>query len=267
MSTNKIKSRRCYMINTDYSWINSALPTNSIFNDINGTTNVQAPNVFQVLNSFTNQKYTSPDEITSDPMFVNMFLQYPNNTIAKLAGDITKGLSSDDDKVKAIQEWVVRNIDYMEDKEQYGYDELWVPPLMTLKSMKGDCEDGAFLIMSLSLNSGVDPDRLRFYGGEVKAGQGAATGGHGWVAYSRETDDDWVVLDFSYYPDLRPVDEQIPMAKDERYVSQYFMFEVGEIITSSENRVRNPYVNFVYNNQGYMQPNVLLPGTWMSQYA
>ena len=255
------------MINTDYSWIQTALPTNDLFNQINGNVAPSVPNIFETIRSWGNEKYTSPDEIVSDPVYVNFFLQYPNNTIAKLAGEITKGLSTDDEKVKAIQAWVVENIEYMEDKEQYGYDELWVPPVMLLQTMKGDCEDGAFLIMSLSLNAGVDPDRLRFYGGEVKAGQGAATGGHGWVAYRRETDDDWVVLDFSYYPDLRPVEKQIPMAKDERYISQYFMFEVGEVITSSENRVRNPYVNFVYNNQGYIQPNVLLPGTWMSQYA
>lgn len=253
------------MINTDYSWIQSALPTNNIFNDINGTVAPATPNVFQVLNSFTNQKYTSQDDIKSDPVFVNIFLQFPNQTIRKLALEITEGLRSDDDKVKAIQEWVVRNIQYQEDKEQYGYDELWVPPVMTLRSGKGDCEDGAFLIMSLALNAGVDPNRLRFYGGEVKAGAGAATGGHGWVAYRREQDDEWVAIDFSYYPDLRNVNKQIPMKEDMRYVSQYFMFEVGEVITSAKNRVREPDITYTAN--GYIKPNVLLPGTWMSQYA
>lgn len=251
----------------DFSWVSSAVDNKatSLFNVIQGKEASATPNVFQILNSYQNQKYTSPDEIRSDPVFVNLFLQYPNQVIRDLALEITAGLETDDEKVQAVQEWVVRNIQYAEDKAQYGYDELWVPPVMTLRSGKGDCEDGAFLIMSLALNAGVDPDRLRFYGGEVQAGTGAATGGHGWVAYRRESDDEWVVADFSYYPDLRPMNARIPMLEDTRYISQYFMFEVGEVITSAENRVRNP--NVVYNNQGYMKPNVLLPGTWMSQYA
>lgn len=252
----------------DFSWFTSTVqsPASELFNTIQGNAPVsQTPNVFQILNSYENQKYTSPDEIRSDPVFVNLFLQYPNQIIAELAREITAGMDSDDEKIKAIQHWVVNNIQYQEDKAQYGYEELWVPPVMTLRAGAGDCEDGAFLIMSLALNAGVDPDRLRFYGGEVKAGAGAATGGHGWVAYRRESDDEWVAIDFSYYPDPRPVDKQIPMKEDMRYVSQYFMFEVGEVITSAKNRVREPDITYTAN--GYIKPNVLLPGTWMSQYA
>jgi hypothetical protein len=252
------------MINTDYSWIGGNLPANNLFNIINGKGN-STPDVFSVLQSFNQSRFASQDQIQSDPVFVNMFLQFPNPIIRTKALEITKGATSDDEKMEMIQKWVVENLQYMEDKAQYGYDELWAPPVMTLQSMKGDCEDGAFLIMSLALNSGVDPDKLRFYGGEVQAGQGAATGGHGWVAYKRESDDKWVPIDWSYYPDLRSMSKRIPLADDTRYIKQYFMFEVGEIITSSENRVRNP--NITYTKNGYIQPNVLLPGTWISQYA
>ena len=118
--------------------------------------------------------------------------------------------------------------------------------------------------LSLALNAGVEPTRLQFFGGEVKAGGGAETGGHGWVAYRRESDEEWVPVDFSYYPDLRPIDDRLPMKDDDRYIKQYFIFNVGNIITSDVNRVRQPTT---YTNQGYIQPNVLLPGTWVSQYT
>jgi predicted transglutaminase-like cysteine proteinase len=251
-----------------FSWFTDAVGKNeatNLFNTIQGKDTVSAPSIFDIVNSYQSQKYTSQDDIKADPAFVNLFLQYPNQVIRDLALEITAGLRTDDEKVQAIQEWVVNHIQYQEDKVQYGYDELWVPPVMTLRAGAGDCEDGAFLIMSLALNAGVDPNRLRFYGGEVLAGQGAATGGHGWVAYRRESDDEWVVADFSYYPDLRAMDKRITMKEDDRYVSQYFMFEVGEIITSSKNRVREPDITYTAN--GYIKPNVLLPGTWMSQYA
>jgi len=54
---------------------------------------------------------------------------------------------------------------------------------------KGDCEDGAFLVHSLLLHAGVPYDRIGTYGGLVESGEGAATGGHAWTAYRRESDD------------------------------------------------------------------------------
>lgn len=255
----------CQSCDFSSTWITSALPINELFNTINNTSHTHIPDVFGVLNSLVNQKYTSADEIKSNPAYVNFYFQYPNQQIGTLALEITASATSDDEKVLAIQEWVVQNIEYTEDKDQWGYEELWQPPMVTLNTRKGDCEDGAFLIISLALNAGVDPDRLRFYGGEVKAGEGARTGGHGWVAYIRESDGQWVVVDYSYYPDLRPMDDRPIMASDMRYIEQYFILEVGEVITSDKNRVRDPDVTYTAN--GYIKPNVLMPGTWMSQYA
>lgn len=250
-----------------YGWISSTLPqgpAGDLFNTINGLAPSKPVNVFNVLQSYHNEKHVSKDEVKKDPAFVNLFLQYPNRVIHDLAMEIVNPNDSDDLKVWKIQDWVVNNITYETDESQYGYDELWVPPVMLLKTMKGDCEDGAFLIMSLALNAGVDPKRLQFYGGEVKAGEGAATGGHGWVAYQRESDEEWVPIDFSYYPDLRPMDKRIPMRLDERYIKQYFIFDVNHVIQSDENRVREPTT---YTDQGYMTPNVLLPGWLLNTYA
>lgn len=248
----------------DFSWVQASAPRNKatdLFNQINGVS-VPKTSVF----SFTSPKvFMKQDEVIVDYGYVNAYLQYGNEQIHKLAMSIVNAGDSDDLKMEKIQRWVVNNIDYMEDQEQYGHPELWVPPTMLLQSGKGDCEDGAFLIMSLALNSGVDPSRLRFYAGTVKAGEGARTGGHGWVGYKRESDDAWVVADFSYYPDLRPMDSRIKMKDDSRYVDDYFMFEVGKvIITPDNNRVRNPNT---YNNYGSLKPNMLLPGTWVNGYA
>ncbi len=68
-----------------------------------------------------------------------------------------------------IEQWVINNIEYKLDRENYGMLEYWALPSLTLARGTGDCEDGAFLIMSLGLNAGVDPNRLRFYAGKVKA--------------------------------------------------------------------------------------------------
>jgi hypothetical protein len=149
---------------------------------------------------------------------------------------------------------------------QYGYSELWVPPVMLLLTQKGDCEDGAFLIMSLGLNAGVDPLKLRMYGGFVQAGQGAASGGHGWVAFRRELGNDWVAVDFSYYPDLRPMGDRIPLKDDAKYVDDYFFITNKYIVVTEEtNRVREPEV---YYSDGRVIPNIFFPrGSLVSWYS
>jgi hypothetical protein len=82
---------------------------------------------------------------------------------------------------------------------------------------------------------------LRTYGGVVVAGAGARTGGHGWTAYRRETDDEWVVLDFSYHPTFDPVQDRIPMREDDRYIDDFFYVTLTSTVeTPYSNRVRQP---------------------------
>lgn len=222
--------------------------------------------IFSEINTLNQEAYGPKDLTIRDPGFVNLWLQYPNKTIRSLAMEIVDPSDSDDLKMEKIQRWVVYNIEYKSDKEQYGYEELWVPPVMVLKTGKGDCEDGAFLIMSLGLNAGVDPSRLRMYGGFVDAGQGAVSGSHGWVAYRRESDDEWVAVDYSYYPDLRPMGDRTPLKDDEKYVDDYFYITNQYLVTTpNSNRIRDPDI---YYADGGLIPNILFPaGSLFSRYA
>jgi predicted transglutaminase-like cysteine proteinase len=202
MSVSPVELNACGSCNLQ-PLINALKPDEpTVFDDINGKS-LNKPNLatflFSTINSLNQSAYGPKDIINRNPDFVNLWLQYPNKIIRELVMMIVHPDDSDDIKMEKIHRWVVDNIEYMTDEEQYGYEELWVPPIMLLKTLKGDCEDGAFLIMSLGLNAGVDHERLRMYGGFVDAGPGAASGSHGWVAYRRESDDEWVAVDFSYY--------------------------------------------------------------------
>jgi predicted transglutaminase-like cysteine proteinase len=237
-----------------------------LFGAINGT-QTSSTDIFGVISS-TRQVYDMSDQISHNPAWINIYLQFPNERVKEIADRIVNEYDSDDVKMEKIHRAVVRGIRYMTDQEQYGYDELWVPPLQTLQSGYGDCEDGAFLIMSLALNAGVTPSRLRMYGGFVDAGPGAASGGHGWVAYKRESDNEWVAADFSYYPDLRPVDQRTPLADDPKYVDDYFyMTDQYFVSTPFTNRIRNPEGMFYSRNATI--PNIFQPsvGSMLSQYA
>ncbi len=241
----------------------------TVFDDINGGTAAKTDPVslvFTTINKLNLNAYTPKDQFIRDPSTINIWFQYPNDTIRDLAMQIVDPMDTDDVKMEKIQRWVVFNLEYMTDEDQYGYAELWVPPVMVLNTMKGDCEDGAFLIMSLALNAGVDPARLRLYGGFVDAGTGAASGGHAWVSYRRESDDEWIAVDFSYYVDLRPMDYRTPLKDDEKYVDDYFfMTNQYTVITDNTNRIRDPEV---YYSDGSLIPNIFFPaGSLLSLFA
>jgi hypothetical protein len=185
-------------------------------------------------------QYQEADDVKPN-ILAGLYLQFPNAAIKRLALSIVSATDTHDVKVAKITRWVIENIKYVEDKVNYGTEELWAAPTMTLAKKSGDCEDGAFLIHSLALNAGVPADRLRTYGGLVKAGAGAATGGHGWTAYRRESDNEWVVLDFSYYPSKAATGYRTLMKRDSNYIDDFFYMTLTEYVTTQySNRVRDP---------------------------
>ena len=84
--------------------------------------------------------------------------------------------------------------------------------------------------------------------------------------YRRESDDEWVAVDFSYYPDLRPMDYRTPLKDDEKYVDDYFFITNQYIIiTENTNRIRDPEV---YYADGGVIPNIFFPtGSLLSRYS
>jgi transglutaminase-like putative cysteine protease len=172
------------------------------------------------------------------------YLQYPNPGINALAKSIVEPHDSNDTKMFKIEQWVQQNIKYQSDMKTYGQSELWAYPTMTVSKKVGDCEDGAFLMHSLALNAGIPPERLRTYGGLVWADNyGLTTGGHGWTAYKRETDDRWVITDWCYWPTDTPISDRSPMPERKEYIDDYFY-------VSANKTVESPYANYVKNPMG-----------------
>ncbi len=251
-----------------------------LFNTINPTTSDVSANkpwwapasnsaVFDAMLSFAIAYYKEDpvEEVFRDPVYNRMWLQYPNEQLQRLADRITKGLSDDDDKVTAIIRWTLYNFPYEYDKKNYGEEEFWAPPTFALAKGSGDCEDGAFLVHSLLLHAGIPYERIRTYGGLVKAGEGAATGGHAWTAYCRKSDDEWVILDSSYYPTLRHVSQRPMMKDDDRYVDNFFWFnQLDWVNTYSIDRIHNPGA-LAYNARGYLENKIRMAGWLVNNLA
>jgi predicted transglutaminase-like cysteine proteinase len=214
-----------------YRTINPLMPDNS------------APNPLKDIVTLSLGSTAYAGEITKPAHFyTTLYFMYPNQSIRELAQNVigVKANDSNDVKMGKIARWVQNHIRYMEDDKNYGAEEFWAPPVFTLAKGAGDCEDGAFLIISLALNSGVPMNRLRMYGGEVQVGKGAAGGGHGWVGYLRESDNEWIPVDYSYYPNPN-ISTIKPLSEDERYIDDYFFITLMEFVeTPGTNRVRDP---------------------------
>ena len=113
-------------------------------------------------------------------------------TIERLVKKIITGRESNDDKVYIIERWVSKNIKYRGDKEQFNMDRLTLP-METIQRRKGDCEDGAVLIMDLATLAGVPRERLRLYAPIITKGGGL----HASIAYLREKDHVWVWVEWT----------------------------------------------------------------------
>lgn len=217
----------------------------------------QAPTLFDhllaVSQSWYRQGHAKEEKILAS-VYNRIYLQYPNDRLQALADRITYGLSSNDDKATAIIQWVLRNFPYAEDRDNYGYEELWVPPTFALHKGSGDCEDGAFIVHSLLLHAGIPYERVRTYGGLVEVDQGAATGGHAWTAYRRESDNEWVILDTSYRPTLAAVDDR-PLMKDaSRYVDNFFYFNALYWVNLEDvDRIHDPGAIYAYKLDAFVK--------------
>jgi len=131
-----------------------------------------------------------------------------------------------DQTAHAIQQYVISSLKYVSDKS-LGCAEYWLFPGETLEMCQGDCEDGAILIASMLLNSLPPEDRwrVRVAAGWVQEAPTAPQGGHGYCCYCRETDNEWVVLDWCYLPDPSvPVKEKVLHKMNEPYKDVWFSF-------------------------------------------
>lgn len=123
---------------------------------------------------------------------------------------IVKGATNDDKALLSLN-WVKTNITYVPDASTATYkkDEYWAYAYQTLKHKMGDCEDGAILIANIMVKSGIPWYRVRVCAGSVNGG------GHAYCVYCRETDNEWVVLDWCYWPNDLPIKDR-PTHKQER---------------------------------------------------
>jgi predicted transglutaminase-like cysteine proteinase len=150
----------------------------------------------------------------------------PNDAQVKLVIDKykLKG-TTHDETVWNIQKWITKNIQYIGDDLSKCTMEYWQFPFETIADKTGDCEDGALLIAALAINAGVPAFRVRVVAGMVQPAPTAPQGGHGYVSYLRESDNQWVIIDWCYLEDSAvSVEKKILHKSNSLYKEVWFSF-------------------------------------------
>lgn len=136
---------------------------------------------------------------------VRDFFQYNDANLPFITG------SSNDEKALNCLLWVINNVKYVGDKMDYGFEEYWAFAYQTLKRKKGDCEDGAILLANMMMKSGIPYWRIRLNAGSCNGG------GHAYVTYCRETDNQFVVCDWCYWPNNLPMNRRKKHSEEQNY--------------------------------------------------
>lgn len=117
------------------------------------------------------------------------------------------------DKLKRVNEFFNRRIQFGDDQHIWGQSDYWATPLETLAKGKGDCEDFTIAKYFTLRNAGVPVEQLRLVYVKAKIGGAASTvtQAHMVLAYYATPDAEPVVLD-NLITDLRPASRRPDLA-------------------------------------------------------
>ena len=128
-----------------------------------------------------------------------------------------KGID-DEATMRHILLWVIDNLRYVGDQANKGQLEYWQNPEDTIITLKGDCEDGAILIKSLSLVADVPDWKVKILAGMVVGG------GHAYCTFIRY-DETQVILDWCYWPSRLPISKRRQREDEPNYKEVWFSFD------------------------------------------
>ena len=155
------------------------------------------------------------------PVDVRIFFQYNDFYLERIVNKTYAGIGklnegTYDERALKCLKWVHKFFKYVSDKEVVNMQEFWMFVCEALFYMKGDCDDGAILLANLMSAAKIPYWRIRLNAGDVKGG------GHAYVTYCRETDNQFVVLDWTYwYKDIE-ISKRPLHSEEQNYYSIWF---------------------------------------------
>lgn len=173
------------------------------------------------LADFYNNKYNQSKIIynarNNKAYDVRSFITFPSVVLTE--AKITYPNDSNDTKALKILKWATTNLKYASDVGEY-----WSFPTDVLHKLHGDCEDGTHLIVSLLRNVGIPAYRIKVCCGWAIHPTNKQRYGHSYPIYLRESDNEWISLDWCFLPNTLPIKNRLKHKEDTNYGSIWFTF-------------------------------------------
>lgn len=113
------------------------------------------------------------------------------------------------DKLRAVNTFYNRQVQYREDKDAWGMVDYWASPMEFLAKGQGDCEDYAIAKFFSLIHLGVTPAKMRMV--YVRAQNAGTIQAHMVLAYYAEPNAEPLILD-NLITDIRPASRRPDLA-------------------------------------------------------
>lgn len=135
----------------------------------------------------------------------------------KTASKLTKGLSTDTEKIKAIYNYVISNISYDYDKLA-KLNKTYVPDIdNTTASGKGICYDYSSVFAAMLRSQGIPAKLTKGYSPNVE-------GYHSWNEVYNSDTGEWMVIDTTYDSQMKAANKKYSMEKKQSQYSVSYVY-------------------------------------------
>lgn len=169
---------------------------------------------------------------------VRDFFSLNDENLNNIVKSLKMNIQTDNQKALTCLKWIIKSLPYKTDKSNYGAGEFWCMPYETLNKMSGDCEDQSIVLANLLLIAGVPNWKIRINCGNVFEPISKKQIGHAYLTFFDEEKEKWVILDTSFYPNLKKIIDREEYKKESMYQNVWFSFNDENSWAKSDGDVR-----------------------------
>jgi hypothetical protein len=174
-------------------------------------------------------------------------VENPSSELLVIAQKIKENVNMNDydSIVYGVFIYVTNRLQYRTDATHWKVTEYWATAEDTIKTWRGDCEDGACLIYVLCRLLGVPANRMLIFAGDVESPSNPTkTEGHAFLGYrSNMYPLNWVFMDWCYFVDKENTRNRHKyfinnktIYGDNKYKSLWFAFNENNSYTELKNK-------------------------------
>lgn len=178
---------------------------------------------------------------------VRNFFTLEDENLKNIVKSLKMSTMTDNQKALRCLKFIIENIPYKSDSENYKVKEYWEYPYEVIEKGSSDCEGSSLLLANLMLISGIPNWKIRLVAGYVFEPISKKQIGHLFNVFFDEETEQWKILDATFYPNLKLVKDREEYKKEKMYQEVWFSFN-NELSFCRDNADIRKMKNMEVNN-------------------